>query len=155
MNAATSLLLAFLVATIGNVIKYWLDSKKDYQNEITKERRDLYQKFVSVFIDVLMSNKRGEELDMGRVVTELGEVYKKYILYASPKVILVYSAFFQYIYIHDNAQVEKDGSLLLKLVTNIMKEMRMDLGLSNKHLGSNGEVLLKALLNDYKSIKWK
>ena len=34
-------------------------------------------------------------------------------------------------------------------MTKIMAEMRKDLGLNNKGLGKNGEVLLRAILKDY------
>jgi hypothetical protein len=47
-----------------------------------------------------------------------------------------------------------DTKLHLQSMTKIMAEMRKDLGLKNKGLGKNGEMLMRALIKDYDSI-WK
>ena len=40
----------------------------------------------------------------------------------------------------------------LNFMTKIMLEMRKDLGLKNKGLGKNGEMLMRALITDYDKI---
>ena len=83
-----------------------------------------------------------------KMVKELYEFYKKYVLYASPRVIKAFSDYFQLIY-HQDTNADFDTKKNLSHMTNIMAEMRKDLGLKNKGLGKNGEGLMRAILKDY------
>ena len=82
------------------------------------------------------------------VVKELYDFYKKYILYASSNVIIAFSNYFQLIYKHNHSN-KIEPSIHFKYLAKIMLEMRKDLGLKNKGLGENGEMLMKALIIDY------
>ncbi|WP_245967245.1 hypothetical protein [Ulvibacterium marinum] len=82
------------------------------------------------------------------MLTDLYEFYKKYVLYASPKVIIAFSDYFQFMY-QQNEDEKTDSKQHLLLMTKIMVEMRKDLGLKNKDLGKNGQKLMRALIKDY------
>ena len=81
------------------------------------------------------------------------QFYKKYVLFASPNVIKAFSDYFQYVY-NQNDSEDTDSKKSLELITKIMFEMRKDIGLNNKGLGKNGEMLMRALITDYDRI-WK
>ena len=131
-----------LVSLLSNIEK-----RKEITNELTKQRREIYQQYVNLIIDVFAAEKTVKKKSQATITTELFEFYKKYILFASPNVIRAFSDYFQLIY-----KQEEDSSNLKKqmeLMTKIMLEMRKDLGLKNKRLGKNGEILIRALIKDF------
>ncbi|WP_452602368.1 hypothetical protein [Pontimicrobium sp. MEBiC06410] len=99
------------------------------------------------------NSKVNKKSSTNHMLKELYAFYKKYVLYASPKVIKAFSNYFQLMY-NRNEEEEIDTKLHLQSMTKIMIEMRKDLGLKNKGLGRNGEMLMRALIKDYDSI-WK
>ena len=144
-----SILLPVGGAIVGYFIKFLIEKKKELTNEITKERREIYQQYVNLIIDIFGDSKfENKKNPKNNVVKELYDFYKKYILYASPNVIIAFSNYFQLIYKHNHSN-KIEPSIHLKYLTKIMLEMRKDLGLKNKGLGENGEMLMKALINDY------
>jgi hypothetical protein len=156
MNSQTiitilSITLPLLGAGIGFLIKYSIEKKKELVNEVTKERRAIYQQYVNLMIGLFANSKTNKKSSTDKMLTDLYEFYKKYVLYASPAVIKAYSDYFQYMYKQDDNE-ETDSKKHLQFMTKIMLEMRKDLGLKNKGLGKNGEMLMRALIKDYDSL---
>lgn len=147
-----SIIAAAVGGLIGYFLKYYLEKRKEYSSEIYKERRENYQTFVNLFIDVLDGSKKIPEK---RLRTEMYDFYKKSVVYASPEVIHAYSNFFQHSYKMAEESSKNDGLNTLQYLTGIIKAMRKDLGLSNKSLGKHGEILWKPLLRDYDNMKEK
>lgn len=143
-----SITLPLIGAGVGFLIKYSIEKKKELTNEVTKERRDIYQQYVNLMIGLFASTKTNTKNSSDKMLTDLFEFYKKYVLYASPKVIKAYSNYFQFLY-RQNDNDENDSKKHLQYMTKIMLEMRKDLGLKNKGLGNNGEMLMRALIKDY------
>ncbi len=151
-NVLLNLVLTFTGGIIGYWIKNYLDKKKELTSEITKERRESYQKFINLIISLfatIKAEKNGKNKN-NDFVEGLYEFYKKNILYASPEVINSFSDYMQYMY---KNEVDKQNlTVHLKLLTRVMKGMRKDLGLNNKGLGNNGEILMKAIIKDYYTV---
>ena len=146
-----AIVLPIIGGLVGYYIKYSIDKKKELTSEITKERRELYQKFVDLIIDMWSKDKKKQNQDINK---ELLTFYKKYVLYASPEVIIAFSDYFQFLY-NGNDSENNTGSTTkehIKKLSNIMFEMRVDLGLENDDLGENGEVIFRAIFRDYDSI---
>ena len=156
MNSQTiitilTITLPVLGAGIGYLIKTSIEKKKALTNEVTKERREIYQQYVNLMISFFDHTKVKRKNSDNHIVSELFKFYKKYVLYASPGVIKAFSDYFQFIYnqnTDDNFETKKN----LNFMTKIMLEMRKDLGLKNKGLGKNGEMLMRALITDYDSL---
>jgi hypothetical protein len=140
-------------AGVGYLIKQNIEKKKELTNEVTKERREIYQQYVNLMIGLFANPKTNKKNSTDQMLKELYTFYKKYVLYASPKVIKAFSDYFQLIYNQKEGE-EMDTKLHLQSMTKIMAEMRKDLGLKNKGLGKNGEMLMRALIKDYDAI-WK
>lgn len=149
-----TILLPFIGAGIGYLTKYYIEKNKELTNELTKQRREIYQQYVNLIIDLFSKNKIKQNKKEDNLLAELFEFYKKYILYASPNVIKAFSNYFQFIYNQNDFENDKDSKKSLEYMTKIMLEMRKDIGLKNDGLGENGEMLLRALINDYDKI-WK
>ena len=146
-----SIILPLIGATVGYFIKYNIDKKRELTNEIARERREIYQRYVNLTLGIFANAKTDKGTNTDKLVKELFEFYKKYVLYASPRVIKAFSDYFQLIY-HQDADENFDTRKNLTHMTNIMAEMRKDLGLKNDGLGKNGEVLMRAILKDYEEI---
>ena len=106
---------------------------------------------MDLIIDIFKGTKTGKQTEEQDLLTQLYTFYKKYILYASPEVIIAFSDYFQYLY-KVNGEVTNDFKIHFQKLTHIMAEMRKDLGLSNKKLGNNGEKLFRALITDFDSM---
>lgn len=146
-----SITLPLLGGGIGFLLKSNIEKKKELTNEITKERREIYQQYVNLIIGLFADSKINKSTKQNRLLTDLYEFYKKYVLYASPKVIIAFSDYFQFLY-SQNDNEETDSKQHLLYMTKIMAEMRKDLGLKNNELGANGEVLMRALIKDFDTI---
>ncbi len=138
-------------ASVGYLIKQSIEKKKKLTSEVTKERREIYQKYVNLMIGLFANSKTKKKSNTDKMLIELYEFYKKYVLYASPRVIKAFSNYFQLIY-NRNLDEEFDLKIHLQYMTKIMLEMRRDLGLKNNGLGKNGEMLMRALITDYDKI---
>ncbi|RSC93250.1 hypothetical protein [Tenacibaculum singaporense] len=143
--------LPLLGAGVGYLLKSNIEKKKELANEITKERREIYQQYVNLIIGIFANTKANKKNHPNKMLTDLYEFYKKYVLYASPKVIIAFSDYFQFLY-NQNEDEETDSKQHLLYMTKIMAEMRKDLGLKNNELGANGEMLMRALIKDYDRI---
>lgn len=146
-----SIVLPVLGAGIGYLIKSNVEKRRQLLEPVNQERRELYQQFVDLIIDIFKGTKTGKQKKEQDLLTQLYTFYKKYILYASPEVIIAFSDYFQYLY-KVNGEVENDFKIHYWKLTHIMTEMRKDLGLSNKKLGKNGEKLFRALITDFDSM---
>lgn len=146
--------LPFIGAGIGYLIKHLIEKNKEIANELSKQRREIYQQYVSLIIDLFSKNKIIQKKKEDNLLSELFEFYKKYVLYASPNVIKAFSDYFQFIYSQNDFENDKDSKKSLEFMTKIMLEMRKDIGLKNDGLGANGQMLMRALINDYDKI-WK
>jgi len=146
-----SVTLPLIGAGVWYLLKSNIEKKKELTNEITKERRAIYQQYVNLMIGIFANTKANKKNSPDKMLTELYEFYKKYVLYASPKIIIAFSDYFQFMY-NQNENEELDSRTHLLFMTKIMAEMRKDLGLKNKNLGGNGEKLMRALIKDYDTI---
>jgi len=144
--------LPFIGAGIGYLIKHYIEKNKEIANELTKQRREIYQQYVNLIIDLFSKNKINQNKKEDNLLAELFEFYKKYILYASPNVIKAFSDYFQFVYNQQGNGNVEDSKKSLEFMTKIMLEMRKDIGLKNDGLGVNGQMLLRALINDYDTI---
>jgi hypothetical protein len=147
-----AILLPIIGAGIGFLIKHFIEKRKELLNDVNRERRELYQKFVNLMIDILKSVKENKKSDSTQLLSELYDFYKKYILYASPKVINEFSNYFQYLYLINAKPQESDHKMHFEKLTRVMTAMRKDLGLTNKGLGKNGINLMRALVSDFDDV---
>ncbi len=147
-----TIILPLVGAAIGYFVKQKIEEKKQLLSEVHKERRELYQRYVDLIVDILNNTKRGNKINEPEYVGKIFDFYKKYILYASPDVINAFSDYFQYLYhLNDTQELMSQKAHFSKL-SLILYQMRKDLGLSNKNLGTNGERLFRAILVDFDSI---
>lgn len=143
-----TIILPLVGAGIGYLIKSNIEKKKKLTDELTKERREMYQQYVNLIIDIFANTKLTKNKPNNNLESLYG-FYKKYILYASPNVIQAFSDFFQFAY---KSKETLDATKNISLVTRIMLEMRKDIGLNNKGLGENGEMLMRALITDFDEV---
>jgi len=141
--------LPIIGGTVGYFLKHYIDKKRELSTEVTKERRELYQHFVNLIIDIFSATKTGKKQADSQLLSKLFDFYKKYILYASPEVINNFSDYFQYLYSANGETETLDHKIHFRKLSKIMKAMRADLGLSNKDLGNDGEQIFRALINDF------
>jgi len=146
-----SLIISLLSAAIGFFVKVRIDRRKELLTQVNIERREAYQGFINLVIGMFAdSNLDGDE-ENNDFVTDLYEFYKKNLLYASPNVINKFSDYMQYVYNYDSNN--KDNYEQIRRLTDVMKAMREDLGLSNKNLGGRGEILMRAIIRDFDTMK--
>lgn len=143
--------LPLIGAGVGYYIKHLIEKRKELLSEVNKERRELYQKFINLVVDI-MKGVKSHNSKQSKFIADLFEFYKKYILYASPEVINRLSDYFQYLYREDKKDNTEELKFHFRKLTAIMIAMRKDLGLSNKKLGKDGSNLMRALLIDFDSI---
>ncbi|UTN06556.1 hypothetical protein L0669_11745 [Flavobacterium bizetiae] len=144
-----TILLPLTGGGIGFLLKRYLDKKRELFNENAKERRQAYQDFVDIIIDIFAG--KNETKQKSSDVNRLFEFYKKNILFAPPNVVNAFSDYMQYIYVFDNSDPNQTAEHIRKL-TEVLKQMRKDLGLSNSDLGENGEKLMRAILKDFDTL---
>lgn len=145
LEVLITILLPIVGGGIGFLLKRYLDKKRELFSENAKERRQAYQDFVNIIIDIFAGTKdKKKPFDINR----LYDFYKKNILFAPPKVVNAFSDYMQYIYVIDSSDPNQTAEHIKKL-TEVLKHMRADLGLSNKDLGINGERLMRAIINDF------
>jgi len=147
--ALLTILLPLIGGAIGYLYKQGIDKKKELQSEVNRERRDIYQQFVNLIIDIFSETKIGKEVQNEEILSKFFEFYKKYILYASPDVINSFAEYLQSVY---NQEQNKDTSFSIRMLSTIMLKMRKDLGLSNSSLGKDGEKLFRALITDFDKV---
>jgi len=142
-------LIGLIGGVIGYLLRYFLDKKKELVSENRKITRRLYQEFVNRVIELFKSVKETKEYDdgvaMNQMVDGIYEFYKKYLLYASPKLVRALGDFMQFNYI----KTTKDPKEIMRLLSRVIKTMRSELGLSNKGLGEDGEEIFRAQFKDF------
>ena len=146
-----TIVLPLLGAGIGYLLKEKVERKKTLEIEVIRERREHYQQFVDLIINLLKQSKEGNSRPED-FLSSYYEFYKKYILYASPSVISAFSDYFQCLFQANEGGPQVDHKTHFRLLTRILTAMRRDLGLDNKNLGKDGEVLLRAIINDFDKI---
>lgn len=147
-----TIILPIVGGIVGYFIKHNIDKKRELLSQVTKERRELYQHFVNLIIEILSGAKSGKKQPDVQLLSKLYEFYKKYVLYASPNVINTFSDYFQYIYFSNDESNAIDHNTYFRKLSRIIKAMRSDLGLSNKELGKDGERIFRALITDFDKI---
>lgn len=70
--------LPFLGAGIGYLIKHYIEKKKEISNELTKQRREIYQQYVNLIIDIFSNSKVNKKNNNTSMLSELYQFYKKY-----------------------------------------------------------------------------
>lgn len=149
LTVLVTILLPLLGGGIGFLLKRYLDKKRELFNENAKERRQAYQDFVNIIIDIFAGTK--DKKDKPFDIRRLYDFYKKNVLFAPPKVVNAFSDYMQYLYGFDSNDPAQSAEHIKKL-TEVLKHMRQDLGLSNKDLGPNGEKLMRAIINDFDTL---
>lgn len=147
----TTITLPLITGGLGYLWKSSIEKKRELMSEVNIERRAAYQIFVNMVIDLMSESKTTKGNDVNKSLKQLHEFYKKNVLFASPKVVISFSNYMQYLYAQGDNKIEANDHPLvqLKMLTAIMKDMRKDLGLSNINLGEHGEMLIRALIRDF------
>jgi len=149
-----TILLTIIAGGLGYLVRYFVEKRKELLSEVNKERRELYQKFINLVVDLIKGSKNEKRIQ-DKTITELFEFYKKYILYASPKVINRFSDYFQFLYSQKENRDSENTRIHFSKLTAIMIAMRSDLGLKNYNLGKDGVNIMRALLTDFDKIMKK
>lgn len=149
LEVLITILLPIVGGGIGFLLKRYLDKKRELFNENAKERRQAYQDFINIIIDIFAGTKDKKQKPFD--ISRLYDFYKKNILFAPPKVVNAFSDYMQYLYVFDKSDPNQTVEHVKKL-TEVLKHMRADLGLSNKDLGKNGERLMRAIINDFDTL---
>jgi hypothetical protein len=139
-----TIILPLIGAAVGYFVRQYFDKRKELLGEVNIERRIIYQSFINLIITLF---EEIEPTNYNKFRIDLNDFYKKYVLYASPGVISSLSDFIQLINQNDKEHVKQN---YFSSLTKIILEMRRDLGLGNKNLGKKGEVILKAIIHNYK-----
>lgn len=139
-------------AVIGYLVKYLLDKKARFSSENATIKRDVYEgyiKFIMSFIATYTdsNSRKSKGVSEQEVIEKMREFHRMAILYSSPRVINAFADFLQYSYKHPDGGGK--GEHLMVLVTNIFKEMRRDIGLSNRGLRSGAIRLIRPIISDY------
>ena len=90
------------------------------------QRLPNYQEYINLIIGVFSSIKLKNTNQNTDIIEDLYKFYKKYILYASPKVISAFSDYFQFLYTQNDTK-KMDMKKHLSCMTKVMLEMRKDL----------------------------
>lgn len=148
--AAATVLVALLGGGgIGYFLKYYLDRKQAFATANGAVKRKMYKKYLDKLTSLNNIGKlTPEELEV--VKTEFGkhssEFYSTGVLFASPQVVKAYADFVRHT---DSPQDEAYTYDLMLKMSRLYRAMRSDIGLSNKGLGHDGELLLRGNINDY------
>ena len=101
---------------------------------------------------LICNNQDKTTMSTSEMIKKMKDIHKKYILYASPSVIISFSDYFQYLYSTNETTHPVETKKLFIHLSKIMIEMRKDLGLINRKLGKNGELLFRSMFTDYDRI---
>jgi len=142
----------FFSATIGYLVKYLLDKKARFSSDNATIKRDMYENYIKFIMSFVTNyqesaNNKPRSNSEKEVIEKMREFHRMAILYSSPKVIEAFADFLQYSYKYPDD--DGNGAHLMVLVTNIFKEMRRDIGLSNHGLRSGAIRLIRPMINDY------
>ena len=139
---------------IGYLIKYSLDKRTLFSSRNAEIKREIYKDYVNTILKTVNEFQQQDgapsKSQQERLIKELQNFHKKAVLYASPKVLDKFSNMLQHAY--REYKDEENGLRTMVLMTAVFKEMRKDIGLSSRGLGSGGIRLLRPLINDYDKI---
>lgn len=147
--------IAIAGAFIGYFIKYSLDKKARFGSETAIIKREMYEQYIDFMMGFVQNSKNySEELtekQTEHVLEKVREFHRKAVLYSSPRVINAFADFLQHAYKTSGGQntARDTGKYTMVLVTNVFKEMRRDIGLSNLGLGGGAIRLIRPVVNDY------
>lgn len=147
MTVENWLTLAGIVASagLGYLVKYLLDKRTQFVTKNAEVKRGAYLELCELMLDLFSQDKIGK-MSTKSMLTRLNSFYSKYILYASPSVIVSFGELMQYIYHHSE---KLDAGFTMRKMTRVFMGMRKDIGLSNKDLGIDAERILRARFTDY------
>lgn len=94
LEVLITILLPIVGGGIGFFLKRYLDKKSELFNENAKERRQAYQDFINIIIDIFAGTKDKKQKPFD--ISRLYDFYKKNILFAPPKVVNAFSDYMQY-----------------------------------------------------------
>jgi len=152
MNLENWLTLTGIISSgvIGYFIKYFLDKKAQFSSHNAQIKRETYQDYVDFVLNFLKNIQEQEtavtEEQKKMLIDNMRKFHNHAVLYASPKVINAYSDMLQNSY---HPATNDNSAHTMVLMTNIFKEMRKDIGLSNRGLKSGAIRLMRPLINDY------
>lgn len=157
LESLTTILLPLIGAGAGYLLKYEIDKRQNLIGEVNERRRKMYIEFVAAVIEIIKGVKKDIKMEPISFTDKMYEFYKDYVMFASPSVIRAMSKYYQYLYLYNrqraaDSNVRPDVAQHFMLLTNVMKTMRHDLGLSNSGLGSHGQEMLKMVFADYDKI---
>lgn len=157
-NTLNPVIVPAIVALFGGIIgyflKYYLDKKAQFVSNNADVKRSAYQKFVNVTASFFIKSKQSKRVQ-DNAVDELGEFYKQYVLYGSPKVVRSFANLMQVFYKREALKITKqdmtraEQRYMFRSMTRVYKAMRKDIGLSNRTLGFGGASLMRAIITDY------
>lgn len=156
-NIIVEIIKILLSAGVGYLIKYYLDKKAQLSSKTSDVKRKAYESYVKFYlstideinainskkIDKQDKDKALEKINM-RIQSSVREFYNEAILCASPRVMNAFADMMQYSYRNG-----KNKLYTMVFLTNVFKQMRRDVGLSNRGLGSGGIRLFRITINDY------
>lgn len=134
---------------IGYFIRHYLDKQKAFSDENAKIKRDAYKKYVDKLhaLNGIGKLSTGEvELLRAGFNDYLKEFHSTIVLFSSPKVVKQYASFVRYT---DKKHSQAYQYELMLHSSRLFKAMRKEIGLSNRGLGLDGELLLRDNINDY------
>lgn len=146
--------IAIAGGIIGYFLKYYLDKKARFGSDNAVIKREMYEQYIDFMMKFVQNpeNQTGDLNDKQtkEVISKMREFHRKAILYSSPRVINAFADFLQYAYKYtgDNSK----GEYIMVLVTNVFKEMRRDIGLSNYRLRGGAIRLIRPIINDYDQV---
>jgi len=148
-----TLFFSAFTAAVGFFGNMFYERKKALRDKATEERRTIYSDFIEIMVDRFHSQNNteiGTDADFSK---RMFEFYKDYLLYASPDVINAVGEYQQFAILQGNLPLEKQDLKTYYLkYAKVIYEMREDLGLSIKELGSHGQHIFKTMLVDYTTI---
>ncbi|QIE60124.1 hypothetical protein G5B37_11295 [Rasiella rasia] len=153
------LLIPIVTGILGYLLRLFFDKRKELYSEATKERRKLYLTFLELTMDLFQLTANQAKLEQSEFQTKFATInekmfafYTTYMLYATPDVITALSNFKQFQYQYIGREHETDLKAQYEMLGAVIKEMREDLGLSNKDLGKSGEKVFRTMLTNYNTI---
>lgn len=146
-------LIGIVASAVGGyLVKYFLDKKAQFSSQNAQIKRKMYQDYVNFvlkFIDEVQNQKQSDATPQQQVklIKSMKEFHRQAVLYSSPRVVNAYSDMLQNSY--RNNQSSSSSYFAMVLMTNIFKEMRRDIGLSNRGLKGGAIRLVRPMINDY------
>ncbi len=147
-------IIGLIGAVIGYFIRNYLAQRQAYSSDNAVIKRNMYKGFVEALIRTYTTDVKSlqtHELEtLQKAFKDASDqFYSTSVLFASPKVVRAYAELMRNIpQNEDEAKKVSPYELVLK-ASRIYKAMRKDIALSNRGLGRDGEVLMRAKMTDY------